>query len=135
MDIARADGITVFLAEDSAPLRVRLTAMLSAAENVSVVGEAATPAAAIAGILATRPAFVVLDIHLDGGSGISVLREIRKTAPGIVFIVLTNEPAPQYRKVYMQAGASYFLDKASEFETVGKIIAAPAVRAGAGISC
>ncbi len=134
MDIARADGITVFLAEDSAPLRARLTAMLSV-DNVSVVGEAATPAAAIAGILATRPAFVVLDIHLDGGSGISVLREIRKTAPGIVFIVLTNEPAPQYHKLYTQAGASYFLDKASEFETVRKIIAASAGRASAGMPC
>ena len=135
MDIARAEGITVFLAEDSAPLCARLTAMLSAVDNVSVVGEAATPAAAVAGILDTRPAFVVLDIHLDGGSGIGVLREIRKTAPGIVFIVLTNEPAPQYRKVYTQAGASYFLDKASEFETVRKIIAASAARADAGMPC
>jgi two-component system response regulator DesR len=129
MDNAHADGITVFLAEDSAPLRARLAAMLSGADNVSVVGEAATPAAAIAGILRTRPRFVVLDIHLAEGRGIDVLRGIRNTAPDIVFIVLTNLPAPQYRKAYMQAGASYFFDKATEFEMVRKVVAASVANA------
>ena len=135
MDNAHGGIIKVFLAEDSAPLRARLVTMLTAVANVSVVGEAATPAAAIKGILQTRPAFVVLDIHLAGGSGIDVLRAIRAADAGIVFIVLTNVPAPQYRKVYMQAGASYFLDKATEFETVREIIAASAARVDAATDC
>lgn len=133
MDNAHAGSIKVYLVEDSAPLRARLATMLAAVANVSVVGEAATPAAAIEGILQTRPAYVVLDIHLAGGSGISVLREIHKIAPRIVFIVLTNVPAPQYRKVYLQAGASYFLDKAAEFETVREIIAASAAHVDAAV--
>ena len=123
MDNAQIDHTRVFLAEDSVPLRSRLATMLSAIENVSVVGEAATPGAAIEGILRTRPAYVVLDIHLSEGRGISVLREIRKTDASAVFIVLTNMPTPQYRKVYMQAGADYFLDKAIEFERVRQIVA------------
>ena len=124
METGLANRTKVFLVDDSGPLRSRLTAMLSAVDNVSVVGEAATPAAAIAGILDTRPALVVLDVHLAGGNGLTVLREIDQT--DAVVIVLTNEPAPQYRKAYMQAGASHFLDKATEFEKVREIVAASA---------
>ena len=135
MDTAHADRTKVFLVEDSAPLRARLAAMLSTVDNVCVVGEAATAAAAIAGILKTRPTFVMLDIHLAGGSGLAVLREIHKADAAIVFIVLTSEPAPQYRKAYMQAGASHFLDKARDFEMARDIVAAHAARADAATHC
>lgn len=81
-----------------------------------------TSHAAIEGILRTRPDAVILDIHLIGGSGIEVLRKIRPREPGIVFIVLTNDPEPQYRKVCMQAGANYFLDKSNEFEKVRSVV-------------
>jgi DNA-binding NarL/FixJ family response regulator len=123
METARTDRTNVFLVEDSAPIRMRLAEMLGELEGVAIVGEADTPASAIEGILRTRPHSVVLDIQLIGGSGIDVLREVRPLEPGIVFIVLTNHPDPQYRKICMGAGASYFLDKTTEFEKVREVIA------------
>ena len=123
METERADRINVFLVEDSAPIRTRLAEMLGAIDGVAIVGEADAPAAAIEGIMRTRPNSVVLDIQLIGGSGIEVLRKIRPVEPEIVFIMLTNHPNPQYRRICLQAGASYFLDKTSEFEDVKEIIA------------
>ncbi len=113
----------VFIVEDSPAIRVRLVEMLGNIEGVDVVGEADSPAAAIEGILRTRPHSVVLDIHLAGGSGIDVLRRIHPVEPDIVFIVVTNHPNAQYRRIYTQAGASFFLDKAAEFEKVGELVA------------
>ena len=123
METERADRINVFLVEDSASIRTRLAEMLGAIDGVAIVGEADAPAAAIEGIMRTRPNSVVLDIQLIGGSGIEVLRKIRPVEPEIVFIMLTNHPNPQYRRICLQAGASYFLDKTSEFEDVKEIIA------------
>ena len=123
MQAARTDRTHVFLVEDSAPIRMRLAEMLGNVQGVAIVGEAETPESAIEGILRTQPDSVVLDIQLSGGSGIDVLRKIRPVAPGIVFIMLTNHPNPQYRRICMEAGASYFLDKSSEFENVKAIIA------------
>jgi len=123
METARTDRTNVFLVEDSAPIRARLAEMLNDVQGVAIVGEAETPASAIEGILRTHPDSVVLDIQLIGGSGIDVLRKVRSVNPGIVFIMLTNHPDPQYRKICMEAGASYFLDKSSEFENVKEIIA------------
>jgi DNA-binding NarL/FixJ family response regulator len=62
-------------------------------------------------------------MHLFGGSGLDVLHGVFSKTPETVFIVLTNYPNPQYRKAYMDAGASYFLDKSTEIATVAKIIA------------
>jgi len=127
METAHNHQTNVFLVEDSAPIRARLSEMLGAVDGVAIVGEAETPAAAIDGILRTRPDSVVLDIQLTGGSGIEVLRKICPIAPNIVFIMLTNHADPQYRKICMQAGASYFLDKSVEFNKVREVIAALAV--------
>ena len=123
METAHITRTKVFLVEDSAAIRMRLIDMLGDVEGIEIVGGADSPASAIEGIQRTQPDSVVLDIHLRGGSGIEVLREVHPVNPGIVFIVLTNHSDCQYREIYTHAGASYFLDKLSDFEKVKVIVA------------
>lgn len=121
--VAVDTGMNVYIVEDSASIRERLAEMLSDIEGVTVVGQAETPAEALEGILRTRPDSVVLDIHLIGGSGLDVLRRAHSETPETVFIVLTNYPNPQYRRICMEAGAAYFFDKSSEMARVREVIA------------
>jgi DNA-binding NarL/FixJ family response regulator len=114
--------MNVFIVEDSASIRERLAAMLGDIEGVTVVGQAETPAEALEGILRTRPDSVVLDIQLIGGSGLEVLRKAHSQMPATVFIVLTNHSDPQYRRIYMEAGAAYFFDKSNEIAKVREVI-------------
>ncbi len=107
--------IKVFLAEDSALMRERVGAML-AARAMEIVGHAQTPQACIDGILASHPDVVVLDVQLEGGTGLEVLRTVRKTQPGIEFVVFTINAGPAFRKRYLAEGARRFLDKATEFD-------------------
>ncbi|OGA28864.1 MAG: hypothetical protein A3I01_16755 [Betaproteobacteria bacterium RIFCSPLOWO2_02_FULL_65_24] len=116
--------ITVFIVEDHAPVRERLISMLDRAERFTVVGEAETPQAAIEGILHTVPDSVVLDVHLIGGNGLEVLRGVRAVEPGIDFVVLTNHPNAQYRRAFINAGASCVLDKTTEFAKLPEAILA-----------
>ena len=118
----RTDPVRVFLADDSAPIRARVADML-AAGSMSVVGQAETPQGSIDGILAAHPDVVVLDIQLEGGSGLEVLRAVRKAEPGIAFVVFSNNSGAAYRKRYLGEGACSFLDKTAEFD---KLV--PAVR-------
>jgi DNA-binding NarL/FixJ family response regulator len=115
--------IKVFIVEGSAPIRERLSGLLGDIEGVTVIGEADTVKAAVEGILRTKPDSVVLDIRFSDGSGLEVLRKVRPLAPETVFMVLTNHPDPQYRRLYTEAGASHFLDKTSEFSKVVEVIA------------
>ena len=112
----------VFLADDSAPIRARVATLLGA-HTVSVVGAAATPQACIAGILTSQPQVVVLDIQLEGGTGLEVLRAVRQAAPDIAFVVFSNNAGPAYRKRYLIEGAVAFLDKSCDFEILPLAIA------------
>lgn len=107
--------VKVFLADDSAPIRDRVAAMLETGD-IAVVGQAGTPQASIDGILATSPDVVVLDVQLEGGQGLEVLRAIRQAAPIVAFVVFSSNSGPAYRKRYAAEGATAFLDKSTEFD-------------------
>lgn len=111
----------VYLVDDSIPVRERV-ALLLRERAIDVVGQAAVPQAAIDGILATWPDVVVLDIQLQGGTGLEVLRAVRLAAPQIVFVVLSNNSGPAYRKLYRMEGAEGFLDKNAEFDQLAQTV-------------
>lgn len=112
----------VFIVEDSAAIRSRLVELLGEIEGVCVVGEAETPGDAVTGIQQTKPHCVVLDYQLIGGTGVDVLRAVHPASPEIAFVVLTNHPNAQYRRVCMEAGADWFLDKSTEFGKIKEVV-------------
>ena len=81
-----------------------------------VVGQAATPDACITGILQTWPDAVVLDVRLQGGSGLQVLQAVRRVAPHIGFVIFSNNASTGYRQRYLREGASAFLEKSLDLE-------------------
>ena len=110
---------SVFLVEDSAAIRARLAGRLRTFGHVDIVGEAESAPAA------------VLGIHLAEGTGLDVLRQIHARAPATTFIVLTNQPDERYRKLYLDAGAAYFLDKSNEFDHAVQLVADRTARSSA----
>lgn len=112
----------VFIVEDSPAVRSRLVELLCEIDGVCVVGEAQSPYEAVAGIRRTQPHCVVLDLQLIGGSGIDVLRAVHPLSPQIAFVVLTANATAQYRRACMQAGASRFLDKSTEFDKLKEVV-------------
>lgn len=117
---------TVFIVEDSPMIRDRIAELLGGLAGVAVVGDAETADDAIAGILRTQPDYVVIDYQLNGGTAVDVLRVVHPQVPATVFVVLTNHPNPQYRRICLDAGASYFFDKSLEFGKVKDVVAAAA---------
>ncbi len=121
-------SVKVFLADDSAAIRERVAGLL-ASRSMDVVGQADTPQGCIDGILATQPDVVVLDVQLEGGTGLEVLRGVRRADPGIAFVVFSNNSHPAYRKRYLGEGAAQFLDKSSEFDQLAQAVAVACPRA------
>ena len=117
-------ALKVFIVEDSPPIRDRLIELMDEADGAAVVGVADTPSDAIAGILKTRPDCVVLDYQLIGGTGVDVLRAVCPKAPRTVFVVLTNHMDAQYRRLCLDTGARWFLDKSTDFRKIKEVIGA-----------
>ncbi|MGB7290677.1 MAG: response regulator transcription factor [Thermodesulfobacteriota bacterium] len=103
------------IADDSSVVRERLIAMLSKLEEIESIGQAQDVGEAINSIEELKPDAVILDIQMPGGSGIEVLKHIKKEQPATVVIILTNYPYPQYRQECMDEGADFFFDKSLEF--------------------
>ncbi len=115
----------VFIIDDSAIVRERLTAMLSELEGIEIVGYAEDAFSAIDGVRAVKPDVVILDIQMPGSaSGIYALEKIRCESPAPTIIMLTNYSYPQYRKRCADAGAAFFFDKSTEFERVPEVLKA-----------
>lgn len=121
MQAATQSSLKVFLADDSAPIRQRVGQMLSS-KAMKVVGEGETPQGCIAGILASTPDVVVLDVQLEGGTGLEVLKAVRRAKPAIAFVVFSNNSGPAYRKRYLAEGALSFLDKSTEFDQLARAV-------------
>jgi DNA-binding NarL/FixJ family response regulator len=113
----------IFIVDDLPGMRDRLRELVGEIDGVEIVGDAGTPGEAITGILRTHPDCVLLDYQLDGGTGVEVLRAVHPQSPDIAFIVLTNHATPQHRRACLDAGASYFLDKSTEFAQIRSAIA------------
>jgi len=87
-----------------------------------VVGEADSQEEALSMILISNADIVVLDIQLMKGSGIEVLRQLKKMQPAIKVMVLTNHAYPQFRQECLKLGADGFLDKSKDFSLLDGVL-------------
>lgn len=69
-----------------------------------------------------NPDVAILDIRLDGDSGIETLKKIKKSRPETKVIMFTNYAYPQYEKKCKAFGADYFLDKSTQFDKATEIL-------------
>ena len=113
---------SVFIVDDSQVVRDLLTNVISRLSNVEVVGRAAEVSEAIEAIRRLKPAIVVLDISMPGGSGLEVLEAAKREQPAPIVMMLTNLAYEQYREKCRQLGADYFFDKSTEFQKAKDVL-------------
>lgn len=107
----------VYLVDDHALVRDGMRAVLEASGH-EVVGEADQPAPALADIQRLQPDVILLDLHLGAASGMDVLTELPRRAPGARTIVLTMSPQPQHITEALRLGAAGYVLKGSSAREV-----------------
>jgi DNA-binding NarL/FixJ family response regulator len=120
---------TIVLADDHAIVRIGLRTLLAAESGCSVVGEAVNGVAAVEMVRELRPDVLILDLMMPEMSGMQVIDEIKRAAPGTRIIVLSMHADRSYVSESLQKGADGYVVKDSlAHEIVGAI---HAVMAGA----
>lgn len=103
--------MTVMMVENCSVMQQVWRDMLASIDDLTLVGIHSGAAAAIAGLRRMPPDIVLLDLHLDDGSGIDVLRVLAAEQPDAKVVVVTSENDPFYHKYCMNAGAYAFYGK------------------------
>ncbi len=103
-------SIRVFLVDDH---RLFLSGVRSELDprRFEVVGEASDVEGAVAGIRRTRPDVVLLDVHMPGGGGQTVLGALAGELPSVRFLALSVSDDPQDVIGVVRAGARGYVTK------------------------
>lgn len=113
-----APSVRLLLCDDHAVVRAGLRALLSSAEGIDVVGEAATGEEALAMAARLRPDVVLMDLQLDGGmDGVTATRRLTHdgpTGPRVLVLTMFDTDADVTRAI--EAGATGYLLKAEQPE-------------------
>ena len=106
----------VLIADDSQIVRERLAYLLGDVEGVEIVGQAEDAVEGSNLAEALKPDVAILDVRMPRGSGVDVLRAIKRDNPLATVIMLTNFVDPEARQLCLAHGADYFFDKSIELD-------------------
>ncbi|MEU3650126.1 response regulator transcription factor [Lentzea sp. NPDC034063] len=116
-------AIAVLVVDDHEIVRRGLVQLLAQAEDVQVVGQADSAAAAIAQAPRLKPDVAIIDVRLPDGDGVTVCREIRSLVqPPPACLMLTSYSDDEALFGAIMAGASgYMLKEVSGNDLVAAV--------------
>jgi DNA-binding NarL/FixJ family response regulator len=103
--------IELLVVDDHTIFRAGIRRLMSDEPDISVTGEAADSAEALAAMRARHFDVVLMDIHLGARNGLETLASVRAEHPRLPVIMLSMYVEAQYARRALQAGASAYLSK------------------------
>ncbi|SDD79002.1 response regulator [Auraticoccus monumenti] len=105
----RPGPLRVVVVDDHAMFRTGVKSEIG--RSVQVVGEGQDVATAVQAITATTPDVVLLDVHLPGGGGVEVLKQVLAVNPDQRFLALSVSDAAEDVIGVIRAGARGYVTK------------------------
>lgn len=102
----------VYLVDDHDIVRRGVRDLLVAARDITVVGDSGSVREAVPAILRLEPDVMLLDLHLQDGTGIEICRAVRSIKPSICALLLTASADDEAMAAAVLAGAAGYLIKA-----------------------
>src|SRR5476651_2572333 len=122
--VAGLRDASLLLLDDDAPLRNRLGRALEARGFRATLVESVEKA--LEAVAAAPPAFAVLDMRLEDGSGLKVVEALREARPDARIIMLTGYGNIATAVAAVKAGAVDYLSKPADADDVVKALLAAA---------
>lgn len=101
----------IFIVDDHPIIREGLARLINQEEDLIVAGEAADATEAIQGIAKIKPDLAIVDISLQGASGIELTRNILAKHPKIFVLIISMYDESLHLERALRAGAKGYLTK------------------------
>jgi DNA-binding NarL/FixJ family response regulator len=110
---------TIVIADDHTLFREGLRALLSAHEDLHVLGEAENGQEALRAVEKHKPDLLLMDLSMPKMGGLEAIKEVKRQEPGTKVLVLTIHGTEEFVLEALHAGASgYVLKDATHDELV-----------------
>jgi two-component system, response regulator RegA len=116
---------TLLVVDDDAPLCQRLARAME--RRGFIVATADSVATGIAAAIERPPAFAVVDLRLADGSGLEIVKVLRKARPGARIVMLTGYGNIATAVAAVKAGAIDYLPKPADADAVERALLASGV--------
>jgi DNA-binding NarL/FixJ family response regulator len=105
------ERVRVLVVDDHPVVRQGIRTFLDLQDDLTVVGEAGDGAEAVDAAQRLRPDVILLDLRMPGGSGVDVLRELRRREDPARVLIVTSFTEPSAVLPAVRAGAAGFVYK------------------------
>jgi|SRR5581483_5736064 len=112
---------TVFIVDDHPLVREWLTNLIQQQSDLAVCGEAEDGPQALRGIAEKKPSVAIIDISLQGSSGLELIKDLRQVHPSVKVLALSMHDESLYAERALRAGAKGYIMKR---ESTGRVIEA-----------
>lgn len=112
----------IVIVDDHPIVRHGVSRLLNREEDLIVSGEAENTATAIQLLEEDLPDVVLVDLVLDGESGLDLIHAIRERWPHLPVLVVSMHDAPDYLERVLKAGAQGFVNKKESIQRLADAI-------------
>lgn len=116
------ETIKLIIVDDHAMVRQGLRQMLNMEGNFEIISEVEHGDEVIEKVLTLKPDVVLMDINLPGKNGIDLTAELSRRAPAIKILALTADGDQYHLSQMIKAGASGYILKDANSETIYEAI-------------
>jgi two-component system response regulator DevR len=114
--------MTILVIDDSVFFREKLKKAINSMDITMLILEELTFKSGKVAFSYYNPDLVILDIELQGKSGIKLLKEIKSSSLTCIVIVFTNYSSEEFKANCLANGADYFFDKCKNYKELIELI-------------
>lgn len=110
--------VKILIVDDHPAIRFGLQALLSEEPGFEVCGQAENFRKAVAAFKELRPDLLIVDISLDEGNGLDLIRQLSAESSHCRFLVVSFHDEKLYAERALSAGASGYVSKREPLERI-----------------
>lgn len=116
--------VRIVIVDDHPLVREGLAALISSAPDLEICGEASGTIEARQLVAAARPDVAIVDLTLNDGNGLELIKEFKAEYPEMKLLVLTMHEESLFAERAMRAGAAGYVHKQQASRTIVQAIRA-----------
>jgi DNA-binding NarL/FixJ family response regulator len=106
-----SSSVRILVVDDHPIVRLGIRQMIAAEPRLTICGEAESAKSALRLVESSKPDLALVDLSLEDGTGLELIRTLREVAPAVQILVLSMHDEALFAERALRAGARGYIMK------------------------